>query len=111
MNCVFCEEPLPEGTRVCRSCGGRQHAASSRNRQPVFFVVVLFAVMAIGVYFTFATAKEREAAINDARAAALFCQKMTADEGQDRVEQLHAEGASWPDAAKAFRSLIGCSPR
>ncbi len=68
------------------------------------------AVLAVGIYLLAIEPLSHSAAVEDARIAAAFCSKdVTPDRAREMVEEIHDKGASWAEAARTFRVLIGCS--
>jgi hypothetical protein len=112
MNCVFCLEPMNEGARVCKTCGRKQPASRETVRKRIHVAIAAVVAVAIttAIVSFFWYQSQREGALQDARAAAAFCHPPGIDSAfaEAGVEKLHDAGASWAEAAKAFRVLIGC---
>ena len=114
MNCAYCREHLNDKATVCNSCGRKQPASEETIRRRVAFGFKLLAgagVVGLLIWFEW-NIDQRALAVDDARIAARFCGDSSVNGAfaEQTVQRLHDEGASWRDAAKQFRVLIGCSP-
>ena len=115
MNCAYCLEPLSEDAATCPACGRRQPVSEAAQRRRLMRALTWIGVLALlGVVLYWGWQRyQHSAAIADANRAVALCGVKGIDEAQieGMLQNLHDAGATWPNAAKKFRTLVNCSVR